>query len=429
MGDPYHPSLGNTGIDALHYDLDLVYDPVTSVMEARAGIDLRAETDLAAFDLDLVGLAVETVTVNGAAPSYVVTGDEIEIELADPVVAGTPLRVEVAYGGPMEGATVLSAGFEVGWFSRPWGSFVVGEPDGARMWFPADDHPTDKATYTVAVTVPADLEVVATGVLTGTDVVDGGRRRWTYEARDPTASYLLSVVVGDLELTAPVTTGGVVLRHALAPGTRGRGAVERTEEMIDFLSGWFGPYPFEAYGVVVVPEALGFGLENQTLSLLGPDLMADTAATERLLVHELAHQWAGNDVSVERWSDIWLNEGFATYAEWLWSEHTGAATTAELAAAKRAEALDGAYPSPLDPGPDDMFAPTVYGRGALVLDALRLEMGDSAFADLVRTWIARHGGSSASTDDFLELTAEIGGAAAEEVAVAWLTSESVPEGP
>ena len=427
VGDPYHPTLGNTGVDALHYDLDLVYDPVTSVMEGVAGIDLRAEIDLAAFDLDLVGLPVEMVTVDGEAASFTMTPDEIRVDLPEPVVAGTPLRVEVAYGGPMDGATAPSAGFDVGWFRRPWGSYVVGEPDGARLWFPADDHPTDKATYVVSVTVPAGLEVAATGLLGGIEDLADGRRRWTYQAADPTASYLVSVVVGDLDLTEPVSVGDVVIRHALAPGAGGGAAIGRTAEMMDFLAGWFGPYPFEAYGVVVVPEELGFGLENQTLTLLGSDLVSDTPATELLLVHELAHQWAGNDVSVQRWSDIWLNEGFATYAEWLWSEHIGAATTDRLAEDKRTEAVAAGFPAPLDPGPTDLFAPSVYGRGALVLDALRRQVGDEVFADFVRTWFGRFGGGSASTADFLDLARELGGPSAAQVARRWLTAEQVPD--
>jgi aminopeptidase N len=429
VGDPYFPSLGNTGIDALHYDLEVVYDPVTTRLDGVVGIDVAAEIDLAAFDLDLVGLHVAAVAVDGVPASFEVTADEIQIELASAVPAGSGMHVQVTYGGVMAPAASPSQEFELGWIPRPWGAYVAAEPDGARNWFPADDHPTDKATYSLAVVVPATATVAATGLLTGVQDVPGDRRRWSFEARDPTASYLVSVAVGEFTLTAPAPAGtgsDPVLRHALAPETAGSEALGQTAAMIDFLEGLFGPYPFEAYGVVAVPEDLGYALENQTLTLIGQDFLEDPDFAPVVLLHEVAHQWAGDDVSVERWADIWLSEGFATYAEWMWQEHTGGPSVQVSAAGAHDEASSGRLAPPLDPGPDAMFGRTVYVRGALALHALRQAVGDQVFSAITLAWFQRHGGGSASTADFLALVTELGGPAAAATVESWLTAPEVP---
>jgi aminopeptidase N len=381
---------------------------------------------LISFDLDLVGLDVTAVEVDGEPVRFERTGDEVVVELTEPVAAGTELRVAVTYGGDLAGADSRSQGFQVGWIVAPWGSYVASEPDGARNWFPADDHPSDKSTFDLAITVPAAFDVVATGRLAERSELGDGRVRWRYRASDPTATYLVSAAVGDFELVEGAGPGGLPLRHALTPETVDDPGLARTNEMLDVLSDLFGPFPFETYGVVVVPEALGFALENQTLTLMGADLMGVADFTEAVLVHELAHQWTGDAVSVERWSDIWLNEGFATYAEWWWDEATGGRTVDARAADAHglAERID--LGAPLDPGVDDLFDPTVYMRGALVLDALRTAVGDEVFLAIVREWVARFGGGSAGTDDFLALVDELGGPGTAAGLEPWLTSDRVP---
>jgi aminopeptidase N len=199
--------------------------------------------------------------------------------------------------------------------------------------------------------------------------------------------------------------------------------------MIEVLAELFGPFPFETYGVLVVPEALGFALENQTLSLMGTDLMGVPGLTDAVLVHELAHQWTGDSVSVERWSDIWLNEGFATYGEWWWDEATGGPTVDSRAADAHVLADRAAMAAPLDPGIDHLFDRTVYVRGALVLDALRTAVGDEVFVAIVGEWVARFGGASAGTDDFLALVDELGGPGTAAALDPWLTAERVPPRP
>jgi aminopeptidase N len=189
--------------------------------------------------------------------------------------------------------------------------------------------------------------------------------------------------------------------------------------MIDFFDDLFGPFPFATYGAVVVDEDLGFALETQTLSLFGSGV-----AGEPVVAHELAHQWFGDHVSIASWADIWLNEGFATYAQWLWSEHRGAGSVDEMAlASARTPGLD--LP-PADPGPDQLFHTTVYLRGALTLHVLRHELGDDAFFEVLRTWVDRYGGASATSADFEALAGEVGGRDLRPLFDAWLRAPGLP---
>jgi aminopeptidase N len=245
---------------------------------------------------------------------------------------------------------------------------------------------------------------------------------WEYDAPDPMASYLVQLVVADLEFEESTGPDGLPIRHAFDADIAGSlgGSMDRTAEMIDLFDDHFGPYPFVAYGAVVVDEPLGFALETQTLSIFG----TDAAASESVVAHELAHQWFGNDVSPATWQDIWLNEGFAVYASWLWSEHDGLGTVDELAdAASGSTVLD--LP-PGDPGSAGLFDPSVYDRGALTLYALREAVGEDDFSTLVRTWVERYGGRSASTADFEALAAEVSGEDLTALFDAWLRAPSLP---
>lgn len=426
VGDPYYPTLGNVGIDAVHYDLAFDYRPDTGDVDAVATIHAVAEVDLAGFDLDLAGLEATGVTVDGRPARFTQDPAELQITLPAAVAAGTPLTVEVAYGGRFGEAATDSQGFEVGWIVEPWGSYVAAEPDGAHRWFPADDHPSDKATFSVAVAVPSGYDVVAAGRLAGREDLPGGRVRWRYAAAEPMATYLMSVAVGDFELIEEDGPDGVVLRHGVPLAFVDDQRLALTGEMIDVVAGLFGPFPLLTYGVLVVPAELGFALENQTLTLIGTDLMERPDLAETVLVHEVAHQWAGDWVSPQRWSDVWLNEGLATYAEWWWSEQRGGRTVADHAAAARTSARVAGLGPPLDPGVADLFGASVYVRGALVLDALQRRVGDEVFSAILGEWFARHGGGSASTDDFLSLVAELGGAEAADALGPWLTAEEIP---
>ena len=335
----------------------------------------------------------------------------------------------MTYGGTPQPISLGSAIFGAGWQTDGRDAYVVSEPAGAATWFPANDHPTDKALFTFEITVPADLVAVANGVLVEERTEPDGRRTWRWEASDPMATYLASIVVGDLVLETGTAPTGLPLRDAYPPelAEDARALFARTGEMIATFEEWFGPYPFEVYGHVVVDEELGFALENQTLSLFGTDLLGSGTAGERTVAHELAHQWFGNAVSPASWNDIWLNESFATYAEWVWLQAAYDQPIATSAERAHAGADYGVAPS--NPGNEELFQPTVYIRGGLALHALSVEMGDQAFRTLLREWPLRHRHSSASTDDLRALAEELSGKDLGPVFDAWVHGTALPPFP
>jgi len=423
VGDPYYPGAGNGGYDVGHYALDLTWDPAAMRLAGTATLTATATQDLSSFDLDLADVDVTAVTVDGADARWDgPSGGEMVVTPAQPLAQDAAFTVEVAYG-----ATPLTAdgsdAFAPGWFGNDGHMFVLFEPNGAPTLFPVNDHPTDKATYEFRITAPADLEVAANGLLTGTE--DGaGVKTWSYESSHPIASYLVQIVISDLQFEESTGPGGLPIRHAIDTGTIDKvdPAVDRIGDMIQFYSDRFGPYPFEAYGMVVLDAPLGVALETQTLSTFDTTMAGD----EDVVAHELAHQWFGDDVSVASWQDIWLNEGFATYAQWMWTEDRGGATADAMAV--DANANPSSYPLPPgDPGAGRMFDGSVYQRGALTLHVLRRTIGDDDFFELLKTWVDRYGGDAAGTADFEALAEEVSGQELTPLFDAWLRAPAMPD--
>jgi aminopeptidase N len=422
VGDPYFPDAGNGGYDVDHYVLELRWDPTRRHLEGTTTIRAIATEALASFSLDLTGLDVTAVDVDDDPARWERPDDhELVVTPARTLRAEATFTAVVRYDGtpaPIAGPAPLEPGF----MTDGREVYVASEPNGAATFFPSNDHPTDKATYEIRVTVPDDLDVAANGLLRDTIPDPGvGTETWVFDAPDPMATYLVQVVVGNLrseQLTGPA---GLPIRNVYDAdaGSGVRAAFEPQGEMIDFFDDLFGPFPFATYGAVVVDEDLGFALETQTLSLFGSGVVG-----EPVVAHELAHQWFGDHVSVARWADIWLNEGFATYAQWLWSEHRGEGSVDAIAlAAARTPGLD---VPPADPGPDQLFHPTVYLRGALTLHVLRHELGDAAFFEVLRTWVDRYGGASATSADFEALAGEVGGHDLRPLFDAWLRAPGLP---
>jgi aminopeptidase N len=423
VGDPYFPELGNTGYDSIHYLLDLTWDPETNHLDGVMTLDAVAVQDLASFGLDLVDLAVDEVTVDGE-PADFERRDErgLVISPAAPLPADDPFQVQVRYQGE---PTTLSGQFPGlgGWQPSRGEVFVAAEPDGAATFYPVNDHPSDKACYSFRITAPDDLVAVTNGLELGRGPGPGeGTLTWQSRSLDPMASYLVQVAVANFVIEEDESGSGVPVRHAIDEDVRREGsrAMAPTVEMLDFYEEIFGPYPFEVYGGLVVDDPIGFALETQTLSLFPAHTSESTVA------HELVHQWFGNWVSPADWQDIWLNEGFASYGEWLWVADQRGMPVEDVARAAGRNSPELDQP-PVDPGADRLFHPTVYIRGGMTLVALQHTIGDDAFDEFLREWLDRFGGGTATTGELEALAAEVSGQDLADLFDVWLRSDELPD--
>ena len=433
LGDSLYPGFGNGGYDVQHYTLDLTIDALgASDLAGVAVLEATATQNLSRFNLDFLGFTIDQLTVNGQPAAFNRQRQELTITPATMLEAGAPFTVEVAYHGvPVKIESVAAPG-QIGWIGFDGGSYVLSEPDGAATYYPVNDHPLDKATYTFRVTVPKPLQVAANGVLAATDD-RGTATTYVWEARDPMASYLTTVNIGAFDRETGQSPDGIPIRNYYSASltNKARQSFARQGEMLDFYSGIFGPYPFEVYGSLVIDTEVSTALEAQTLSLFGIDQLdlRDPLSSEEIVAHELAHQWFGDSVSVADWSDIWLNEGFATYAEGLWVEHTeGAEALDEWVAYNYEYAADarGDFVLPGAPPADDLFNDSVYVQGALTLHALRLEIGDKAFFEVLPTYYAHFQGSNARTADFIAVAEKVSGQDLRAFFAEWLTGTELP---
>jgi aminopeptidase N len=309
---------------------------------------------------------------------------------------------------------------------------AIGEPEIAAWWFPANDHPRDKATYDIAVRVPKGQEAISNGSLVSRTA---GRRltTWRWSMTDPMATYLAFFAAGDFRIERGRSAAGLPYLLAVSkrlPARQERRAMRMlrySPALTDWLSSELGPYPFGSTGGVVTALDPGFALENQTRPTY-PYVGAGFAAKD-LVVHELAHQWFGNSVAVDRWRDIWLNEGFATYAEWRWIE-----ATYDIPADRQLQSSYNSYRAGSrfwrvrvgDPGRRNLFSSPVYERGAMALQALRNRIGDPTFQQLLRTWVATRAGGNGSVAQFHQLAEDLSGQQLDDFFAAWLGSRGKP---
>jgi aminopeptidase N len=423
--DPYVPGHGDSSYDVRRYELELDYRLHNNRLTGHATITATAREFLGTFALDLAFLDVTKVSVDGRAPAgYQHRGSRLVVRPAMPIEAGQDFTVTVAYRGrprPIPGIWG-----EAGWEELADGVIVAAQPHGAPSWFPCNDRPSDKAEYRITVSVPNEYHLVANGSLVSRHR-GASATTWVYEQAEPMAAYLATVQIGRYVVRPLV--GDVPMEIVLPPSRvhdieLGFG---RQAEMMSAFVELFGPYPYPAYRVVVTDDELEIPLEAQGVSIFGSNFLDDRWGAERLVAHELAHQWFGNCVTLREWKDIWLHEGFACYAEWLWSEQSGR-RHADAHAREHWQRLDD-LPQDLllgDPGAEDMFDDRVYKRGALLLHALRLTVGDETFFALLRAWVDRHRHATASTDDLRALVKEIAGDDLSQLFEAWLYQAPLP---
>lgn len=434
VGDPYQPLGGNGGYDVQHYDLNLQLRPVVvtgrPAVTQVAGvvtIDAVATQPLTRFDLDLIGFQVSAITVGGQSAAFDRIGQELRITPATALAAGQRFGVVVTYSGQPHHFDSPELGSE-GWFATQDGGILAGEPEAAAGLFPVNDHPSDKATFGFTLRVPAGLTAVANG-LPQRPVTAAGWTTWRWATTHPMASYLATVAVGHYTLTRSVSADGIPIVNAVdvAAGHVADRAIGFQQRALSFLEANFGPYPFEAAGAIITSADIPFALEVQTRPVY-PTAFFGGPGDESVFVHELAHQWFGDSLSLNRWKEMWLNEGFATYAEWLWEERQGGRTAQQIFDDELSRPAGDSFWTVRvgDPGLPDLFSSPVYERGAMTLHALRLTIGDVAFFRLVKEWAADHRDGTVTTDEFIALAERVSGRNLQRFFSTWLHATTRP---
>ncbi|GGQ96669.1 M1 family metallopeptidase [Deinococcus ruber] len=418
-GDSIYPALGAPGLDVTHYDLSIRSDPRIDTLSGRAVLSITALSDLNQIALDFAGPITSDVLLNGQAARFAQVGEKLLILPPAPLKAGTRFTLGVTYQGTP--ALHLDLGLRLGWITQDDASYTYSEPDGAHTYFPCNDLPTDGASFTLHLDVPAGYTAVASGVQTG-QRSQNGRTVTDFELPQETATYALGIQVGRLDVVTRPSAGGVALRDAFPAGTPEsvRTPFARVADMLSVLTGWFGPYPFAAYGAAITHDPQLLALETATLSTFPAREQGEEVA-----LHELAHQWFGDSVRLGDWADVWLNEGFATYAELLWAEHQGQDTSGLLRRWYAALTRQAARPLVATAAPQ-LFDSTSYQRGALTLHVLRLQIGDASFRRVLQSYAARYAGHSARTADFLNVVRDVAGQTALNALLPWVNGPSLP---
>ncbi|MFC5823545.1 M1 family metallopeptidase [Nonomuraea insulae] len=392
---PYFPGHGDHRYGVSHYDLRLAYRVPANRLDGTARLTVSAADALSVLDLDFGKFRVAGVTVDGVPARYAHGQGKLRVTLPRVLPRGERAGVEVRYSG--NPTPVPSPWGGLGWEELTDGALVAGQPIGAPSWFPCNDRPGDKASYRISVTTASPYQVIANGVLVARRR-GAGSTTWIYDQAEPMASYLASVQIGRYQLSE---SGESRLAHPARLATRVRHDFARQGEMMALFGDLFGPYPFTGYTVVVADDDLEIPVEAQGMSIFGRNHVDGVRGCERLVAHELAHQWFGNSLTVACWRDIWLQEGFATYAEWLWSEASGGAPAVDHARRWHQRLTLAPQDFVLaDPGASALFDDRVYKRGALTLHALRAAMGDEAFFSALRAWTDEHRHGVVTTPEF-----------------------------
>ncbi|WP_210593057.1 M1 family metallopeptidase [Streptomyces sp. GESEQ-35] len=440
LGDPVYPSLGSDGYRVSAYHLDLAYDATTKLVDATATLKITTTQELTRFSLDALGLDIHTVTVAGRAAVFEQADEKLRITPARCLPAGKKVTVVVTYTADPRRTLAHTA-----WVPTPDGFAVCPQPNSAHTVFPCNDHPMGKADFTFRITVPAGLRGVASGRLVSTENLADGRTAYTYRSREPIATEIVQITVGDYVVKDRPGPHGLPLRDVVptARATALEPALALTPNLVSWIEQRLGAYPFETYGLLPCnsddPNAFDFtGLETQTLTLYKPNyLLQEESKIGSHMMHELVHSYFGNLVSPATWADLWINEGHADFYGLLyryergWPDSIGL-TTME-ARMKNTYARGDQWRR--DSGPVaapnavNLFDSQRYLGGVLVLYALRNEIGETVFNAVERAFLDRFRNSSASTDDYIAVASEVSGRDLSGFLRDWLYGTKTPRMP
>lgn len=427
IGDSYFPKDGNGGYDVRHYDIRDTFRMSDSRLTGTTKLTARAMQPLSRFNLDLV-LRPTKVLVNGRKAKFRKDGlRELKVLPAKPLWKGQSFTVEVTYAGY---PSKIKWGSERPFLANRAEALALNEPHVGAWWFAANEHPRDKATFDIRITAAKQRQVISNGVLAGRKTV-GNRTTWHWRGAGKMATYLAFFAVGSYNIRSGTSHGlpytlAVSRRLSKSRQTESMALLKRTPAVVRWLSSYLGRYPFKTTGGLVTGFEPGFALETQTRPVYQYWGGAEEVS---VVVHEQAHQWFGDSVSVRNWRDIWLNEGFATFMEARYDESHGGPS-----AQRWMLDLYTALPSSdsfwklkiARPGASRIFDQAVYFRGAMAVQALRHRIGNADFNRLVRTWLRQRADSNGSVEGFRQLAERVSGVQLDSFFRAWLYSTTKP---
>ncbi len=421
--EPFFPRSGNRGYDVRHYEVSLGYQPRSGQLTARDVIEARATGGLKRFSLDLDGLKVTSVGVDGEPAKFSRGRGKVKVVPTTPIGKGEAFTVELRYQGVPRKVTDPDGSTE-GWYRTSDGAVGVGEPVGTAAWLACNNAPRDKASMDIRITVPAGLKAVSNGKLVGREKVNG-RVRFSWSEPAPMASYLALVDIGKGKLVSG-QVGKLPTWTLVDPRLvkRSRAAIDSLPEIIRWESHLYGPYPFAAAGSVVDAADLQYALETQSRPIYA------FPPNRTTVVHETAHQWFGDSVSLERWPNIWLNEGFATWTQWYFAErHGGRSAQQVFAQLYRKPASKTGFWNPPSGHPGqakNLFAVSTYVRGAMTLQALRNKIGTQDLIRILRTWATEHRYAHGDIEEFIALAERVSGDHLRDFFQRWLFQRGKP---
>ncbi len=406
---------GERPVDVRHIRLDLQVDLPKKAVDGVATLRFTSLRELRHLGLDAVGFKVNKVTLargdgDGATARFGHDGKTltVDFEPAWPAGQAGTLRVDYQVREPKEGLHFFGPTKDTP--DAPLTVWSQGEPVSNRHWFPCLDQPDQRQSTEIVVTVPRDFVAVSNGKLVQRADYGDSRSTFHWLQSQPHPSYLVTLVVGQFDVVEE-EWDGVPVSYYVPRGEKdkvGR-TFGRTRAMLDFFSKRFGVrYPWEKYAQVVAYQ-FGGGMENTSATTLGDALVDERSAldgdADGLIAHELAHQWWGDLLTCRDWAHVWLNEGFASFAECLWDEQRfGADAYVYNLYRKSSGAISGGKARPVVDrhysNPDSMFDARAYPKGAWVLHMLRRRLGDDAFWRAVRRYAEDNRLKSVETSDF-----------------------------
>ncbi len=445
QSEPSHP------FDVKHYRINLDIDADKRSLQGKVDIHLKSlRHDLKKIQFHAESYEILSVHQGLKSVPFQHKQGQLHITLNHPLNYGDSTSLHVEYGidrflvDPTAYGMGANYPLGIGFFeatpSRPSIFNSYSFPTGARHWFPCYDHPNDRATHETIVTTQGDHKVLANGILISTATHEDGRVSYHWSQNQPHPTYLYNFVSGPYEIVEEVYKE-IPVNYWVYPGDieRGKRTFHRTPEVLGFFEDYYGvPYPWDKFDQIIVP-GIGGGAEATTATLIGESTLHDEKAEKDfpshwLIAHEAAHHWWGDFVSYADWTETWLSESFATYGEYLYSNHLygaeeGIMNLSEKKSAYLSEAYD-TYQRPIRCQhwnfPNENFDRHTYQKGALVLHMLNSYLGEDIFRKVLSHFLHAHAFQPVRTPDFVKSIWEVTGENMQWFFDQWILSPGHP---